>query len=170
MFWSIILAVLTEIVFTQTCSPTTIHRENLHWMSEVVNSNGEHIGHIDTDDQARDIFTKASKDPVKCVLLFSLVGVHQNNIIRSHRGSSTLFCTIRSPAVTIRALKVYDKMDGPWVSSWRAESGKSQRGKWPRRSACAQSARGGGHKPLQARRMHATHLHRPFSDKSKTVQ
>ena len=51
---------------------TRTHLVNLHWMSEVVRSNIVHLGHIGTDDQARDIFTKAFTDPVKWSVLCSL--------------------------------------------------------------------------------------------------
>jgi hypothetical protein len=59
-------------------------------MSEVVNSNVVHIGHIGTDDQARDIFAKAFTDLAELIVLCSLVGVYQNSILRSrsHLGFS----------------------------------------------------------------------------------
>ena len=49
------------------------HRVNLHWMSEVVSGESVNIGHITTNDQAGDIFTKAFTDPLKWSTLCRLV-------------------------------------------------------------------------------------------------
>ena len=54
---------------------TRTHRVNLHWLSEVCASQGVHVGHIGTDDQAGDIFTKAFTDPLKWETLTKLVGM-----------------------------------------------------------------------------------------------
>ena len=54
---------------------TRTHRVNLHWLAEVVASQGVHVGHIGTDDQAGDIFTKAFTDPIKWDTLTKLVGM-----------------------------------------------------------------------------------------------
>ena len=63
---------------------TRTHRVNLHWLSEVCASQGVHVGHIGTDDQAGDIFTKAFTDPIKWDTLCNLVGIYETNVFRSH--------------------------------------------------------------------------------------
>ena len=68
---------------------TRTHRVNLHWLSEVCASQGIHVGHIGTDDQAGDIFTKAFTDPLKWDTLTKLVGMYESNVFRSHQGSSS---------------------------------------------------------------------------------
>jgi hypothetical protein len=68
---------------------TRSHRVNLHWLSEVCASQGIHVGHIGTDDQAGDIFTKAFTDPLKWDTLTKLVGMYGTNVFRSHQGSSS---------------------------------------------------------------------------------
>ena len=67
---------------------TRTHRVNLHWLSEVCASHGIHVGHIGSDDQAGDIFTKAFTDPLKWDTLTKLVSIYGTNIFRSHHGSS----------------------------------------------------------------------------------
>ena len=107
---------------------TRTHRVNLHWMSEVVRSNNVHLGHIGTDDQAGDIFTKAFTDLIKWAILCSLVGVHANNILRSHRGSSpitpalVLCCAqiTQTKAMPPTKNKKADKMDSLWLQSSQA--------------------------------------------------
>ena len=61
----------------------------MHWLSEVCASQGVHVGHIGTDDQAGDIFTKAFTDPIKWDTLCKLVGMYEANVFRSHPGSSS---------------------------------------------------------------------------------
>ena len=61
----------------------------MHWLSEVCASQGVHVGHIGTDDQAGDIFTKAFTDPLKWETLTKLVGMYGINVFRSHPGSSS---------------------------------------------------------------------------------
>ena len=68
---------------------TRTHRVNLHWLAEVCASQGIHVGHIGTDDQAGDIFTKAFTDPIKWDTLCKLVGMYETNVFRSHPGSSS---------------------------------------------------------------------------------
>ena len=48
-----------------------------------------HVGHIGTDDQAGDIFTKAFTDLIKWDTLCKLVGLYDINVFRSHLGSSS---------------------------------------------------------------------------------
>ncbi len=74
----------------------------MHSLAEVVASQGVHVGHIGTDDQAGDIFTKAFTDPVKWDILCKLVGVYGTNILRSDLGS------IPSPKASVLCIRTFN--------------------------------------------------------------
>ena len=115
---------------------TRTHRVNLHWLGEVIASQGVHVSHILTNDQAADIFTKAFTDPAKWRELRHLVGVHENLIVSSNPGSSAsiLPCCVLSPKLVGDKMpkQPVDKQHRAYDSTWVAGSEGSDADKWQR--------------------------------------
>ena len=114
-------------------------------MSGVVSGESVDIGHITTNDQARDIFTKAFTDPMKWNSLCKLVSVYPQIIVRSHLNSAKALAIIALPFAFIEMAPKQRPMITKYESTWGsgepdADPWRRSQEQWQRKSSAKADA------------------------------